>query len=215
MSVAPPETGDSVMLELLEAVCGALLRREDELNALDREIGDGDHGSNMARAARGLRELRAGLAGKTPGTALAQAGNAIVMSSGGASGPLYGSLLMMMGRALPDDPALPDIARAFRAGVDEVARRGRSAEGDKTMLDVLVPAARALSENVGDGAPAALAAMLRAALGGLADQRSLRAARGRAAYVGERSIGHDDPGAASSAMCISVIADIVLQEQSS
>jgi dihydroxyacetone kinase-like protein len=188
---------------LIDALAPLLLAAEAEFNALDRAIGDGDHGSNMARAARSLIEQRDALAAMTPGEALVAGGRAIVMSVGGASGPLYGTLLMEMGKALPGDPTPAAWADAFAAGVAGAARRGRSEEGDKTMLDVLIPAARALSGG------ASLAGMRAAAERGFAAQRGLQARRGRAAYVGERSIGADDPGAASAMRCLSAIMDFI------
>jgi dihydroxyacetone kinase-like protein len=185
---------------LIDVIAPLLLDAEADFNALDRAIGDGDHGSNLARAARSLIEQRDALAAMAPGEALIAGGRAIVMSVGGASGPLYGTLLMEMGKALPADPSPAAWAEAFTAGVAGAARRGRSEQGDKTMLDVLLPASRALPEG-------GLAAMRAAAEQGFAAQRSLQARRGRAAYVGERSIGADDPGAASSMRCLSAIVD--------
>lgn len=185
---------------LIDGLAALLLASEAEFNALDRAIGDGDHGSNLARAARGLIEQRDALAAMAPAEALIVGGRAIVMSVGGASGPLYGTLLMEMGKALPADPTPAAWADAFAAGVAGAARRGRSEEGDKTMLDVLLPASRALPEG-------GLAAMRAAAEQGFAAQRGLQARRGRAAYVGERSIGADDPGAASAMRCLAAIAD--------
>jgi dihydroxyacetone kinase-like protein len=204
--------GDSLALDLLDALCGALLASEDALNALDRAIGDGDHGGNLARAARSLMILRSELIALSLNEAIIRAGRAVVMSVGGASGPLCGTLLMEMGKALPRDPALPDFAAAVSAGVDGVARRGRSQEGDKTMLDVLAPASRALAEHASAKAGAAVSAMRDAAAQGLEASRLLRAKRGRAAYVGDRSIGHDDPGAHSALICIRVVADFILEK---
>lgn len=184
-----------------------LIAAEADLNALDRAIGDGDHGHNLSRAARSLQETAPELAEMPLGEMLARAGKAIVMSVGGASGPLYGTLLLEMGKALPQEPDGPDWAVAFSAGVAGVARRGRSAEGDKTMLDVLAPAARALEAHASEPMPVVLEAMRVAAQEGFAAQRGLRAQRGRAAYVGERSVGHDDPGAFSSLLCLSTLAE--------
>ena len=194
---------------LLDTLCPMLIEAEAEFNALDRVIGDGDHGSNLARAARNLADLRDELVALAPGEARARAGRATVMSVGGASGPLYGTLLMEMGKSLPDSPRLADWAPAFVGGVEAVARRGRSQEGDKTLLDVLAPAARAFEENIVAGPNEALAAMRDGACEGFAGQRGLRARRGRAAYVGDRSVGQDDPGAASALRCLSVIADVL------
>jgi dihydroxyacetone kinase-like protein len=195
--------------DLIDVLARLLLASEADFNALDRAIGDGDHGSNLARAARGLIEQRDALAAMPPADALVAAGRAIVMSVGGASGPLYGTLLMEMGKALPADPTGAHWAAAFSAGVAGVARRGRSDEGDKTMLDVLAPAAEVFGQFAKADLPLALEAMRTAAEEGFAAQRGLRASRGRAAYVGERSIGADDPGAASALRCLSATVDFL------
>jgi len=206
--------GNSTISAALNAVCKALIASEADLNALDRAIGDGDHGHNLSRAARSLLDMGEELSALPPGEMLARAGKSIVMSAGGASGPLYGTMLLEMGKALPAEPAATDWAAAFTAGVAGVARRGRSAEGDKTMLDVLAPVARSLEQNASVPAGTALAAMRVAAEEGLAAQRALRAQRGRAAYVGERSVGQDDPGAASSLLCISTVAQCLTEYSS-
>lgn len=207
-----PMHNDRWLAAVLEAVCPSLITAEAEFNALDRAIGDGDHGSNIARAARNLADLRDELVTLAPSEALIRSGRAIMMSVGGASGPLYGTLLMETGKALPENPTPADWAAALSAGVEGTARRGRSQEGDKTMLDVLAPAARAFSANVPQGPLQALAAMLDGAREGFAGQRGLRARRGRAAYVGDRSIGQDDPGAASALHCLSLVAAVLQGE---
>ncbi|MEI9851336.1 MAG: dihydroxyacetone kinase subunit DhaL [Sphingomonas sp.] len=185
----------AAMAACIDAVCADLLAAEAELSALDRAIGDGDHGSNVARAARALLDNMDALAAMPVGGALERAGTIVVMSVGGASGPLYGSLLMAMGKAWREPRDIATIAGAFAEGVVAVERRGRSTRGEKTMLDVLVPAAEAL----GGGGPAA---MLAAADAGVEATRPLRATKGRAAFVGERSIGHVDPGAASARIAL-------------
>ncbi len=206
-------TDANAILDLMDVICSVLLSAEEELNALDRAIGDGDHGSNLARASRGLSQLRPELVALPLGEAVTRAGRTVVMSVGGASGPLYGTLLMEMGKALPEQPALSDWAVAFTAGVIGVAKRGRSAEGEKTMLDVLMPAAKALDEKAANARPAeAVKSMVEAAAGGFDASRSLRAKRGRAAYVGERAVGHDDPGARSALLCISTIAKFISEK---
>ena len=196
---------------ILDRVCAMLLAEEARFNALDRAIGDGDHGHNLSRAARGLAEIRDEIARMPIDEMMMQAGKCVVMSVGGASGPLYGTLLLEIGKTLPLLPERADWAEAFTAGVAAVGRRGRSAEGDKTMLDVLSPAAAAFEQDQGDLA-SAISAMVEAAKTGLEKARPLRAARGRAAFVGERSEGHDDPGAVSSLMCITTVAE-ALQER--
>jgi len=208
MTVGAAEAGIVGALDLL---CERLVLAEADLNALDRAIGDGDHGGNMARAARSLQAMRGELDGLPAGEVLRRIGKAIVMSAGGASGPLYGTLLLEMGKSLPAEPTPSDWAAAFMAGVAGAGRRGRSAEGEKTMLDVLAPAARALEARSADDGAGAIRAMRDAARAGFDAQRPLRATKGRAAYVGERSIGQDDPGAASSLLAIVALAEAYLE----
>ena len=193
----------AVALRCMRAVCAAMIEHEAELSGLDRAIGDGDHGSNVARAARALLDQADELACLPVGQGIERAGYTIVMTVGGASGPLYGSLLMAMGKVWPEPAALPGIAAAFAEGVAAVAKRGRSAAGEKTMLDVLLPASRALQES---DARTALTTMVDAADAGLEATRPLVASKGRAAFVGERSVGHLDPGAASARLALHAVA---------
>ena len=149
------------------------------------------------------------------GQALQKAGMALVMKIGGASGPLYGSLLMSMGKAAAEAPADPQgLAVMLAEGVDAVKRRGKADAGEKTMLDVLVPALGALRAGAADGLSAdELIARVRAAADeGLARTRDMKATKGRASYLGERSIGHIDPGARSSALLIAAVCGVLAEE---
>jgi dihydroxyacetone kinase-like protein len=140
---------------------------------------------------------------------------ALVMKVGGASGPLYGSLLMAMGRAAGEVPADPgDVAAIWAEGIEAVKRRGKSDVGEKTMLDVLVPALAALRSAAADRLPPAqiLDRVRSAAEEGLAATRAMQATKGRASYLGERSIGHLDPGAQSSALLIGAVCDVLERE---
>lgn len=202
-----PRSTESLAIAVSTAVCERVLASEARFNALDRAIGDGDHGHNLSRAAMRLNQIREELAALDLPEFMKRAGKEIVMSVGGASGPLYGTLLLEIGATLPRRPAGHDWAQAFAAGVDALGRRGRAREGDKTMLDVLVPVARALSNNAKADNATMLAAMREAAEAGFDASRPLKARRGRAAFVGERSIGADDPGAASALLCISTIVE--------
>ena len=146
------------------------------------------------------------------GEMLKGAGTHLVMTIGGASGPLYGSLLLAMGKAAADPPAdIAGIARIFAEGVEAVRKRGKSDAGEKTMLEVLLPVSRRLSA----AAPAESAADLAAALCAIADQglestRPMRATKGRASFLGERSIGHLDPGARSSQLLLHAVCDVLV-----
>ncbi len=199
--------------DCLQAVCESLQANEAELSALDRAIGDGDHGANLGRAARALLEARAELAAMPLSQALERAGMLVVTSVGGASGPLYGSMLMALGRSWPERPTPVAIASALEQAVQAVCKRGRSTMGEKTMLDVLMPAAQAFRESAGTKAlDDAMQSMLGAADAGFAATRPLRATKGRAAYVGERAIGHYDPGAASARLCLHAVAGVLTRK---
>ena len=193
--------------ELLGEVAAAVRANADELTELDRAIGDGDHGINLRRGFDAVAELGPELDAMPAGQALQKAGMTLVMKVGGASGPLYGSLLMEIGKALPETPDPPDIAGALRAGVDAVRRRGRSEAGDKTMLDVLVPVSETLHEGAAQSLalPRLLDDVAAAAERGLEATRALVARRGRASFLGERSAGHLDPGARSSQLIVEAV----------
>ncbi len=194
---------------LLDAAVAAIRADAGRLTALDQAIGDGDHGVNMRRGFDAIAAARAELVALPLGEALQKAGMALVMKVGGASGPLYGSLLMAMGKAEPQE-----IEAMLRAGVEAVKRRGKADVGQKTMLDVLVPALRALEQASADGlVPAKLLVQVRAAAdAALAATGPMQATAGRASYLGARSIGHLDPGAASSALLIGAACDVLAGE---
>lgn len=182
----------------------------DELTALDARIGDGDHGINLARG-MGLVLLVLDAAGPAAEAdeLLRRAGRQLISSVGGASGPLYGTLLLETAEGLGHGSgAGASLGEALRRGVDGVARRGRSTVGQKTMLDTLVPAAEALARALEEGSTLADAAARasRAASAGCESTRPLVAQRGRASYLGERAIGHLDPGAVSSRIVIEALA---------
>jgi dihydroxyacetone kinase-like protein len=172
----------------------------DELTELDQAIGDGDHGVNMKRGFEAVLADLGGFAAKPLPEALKAIGLALVMKVGGASGPLYGTLFMTLGKELPPEPVVADLVRAFDAAIAAVKARGKSEVGQKTMLDVLAPAREALA--AGKDPRAAADAAAEATI-------PMKAIRGRASFLGERSIGHMDPGARSSALIIAAIAEVV------
>jgi phosphoenolpyruvate---glycerone phosphotransferase subunit DhaL len=186
---------------LIEAMAETLIGHAVELTDLDRAIGDGDHGLNMKRGFEAVLADRDNLAAKPLPDMLKALGTHLVMTIGGASGPLYGTLFMALGKEIPAEPSLPDAARAFGAAVAAVKSRGKSNVGEKTMLDVLQPVADALQTAGGD-----LPARLKAAADlGLEATRPIKATKGRASFLGERSIGHLDPGARSSQLLVHAI----------
>ncbi|GHB39695.1 dihydroxyacetone kinase subunit L [Streptomyces viridiviolaceus] len=180
----------------------ALVDREAErLTALDSPIGDADHGTNLQR---GFTAVTAALEEEkpdTPGAVLTLAGRRLISTVGGASGPLYGTLLRRTGKALGDaaEVSAEQLAEALRTGVDAVRTLGGAAPGDKTMIDALVPAVDALGDS--------FAAARDAADEGARATTPLQARKGRASYLGERSIGHQDPGATSSALVMAALAE--------
>ncbi|MGW4824351.1 dihydroxyacetone kinase subunit DhaL [Streptomyces sp. NPDC004227] len=190
----------------MTATAASVAREAEWLTALDSPIGDADHGSNLQRGFTAVRAALEKEAPQTPGAILVLAGRQLISTVGGASGPLYGTLLRRTGKALGDAAEVSEkqLAEALRAGVDGVMTLGGAAPGDKTMIDALVPAVDAL----GDGFAAARAA----AEAGAEATTPLLARKGRASYLGERSIGHQDPGATSSALLIAALADAAAAE---
>ncbi|WP_329549350.1 dihydroxyacetone kinase subunit DhaL [Streptomyces sp. NBC_01356] len=176
-------------------------REAERLTDLDSPIGDADHGSNLKRGFTAVVATLEKEAPDTPGAVLMLAGRQLISTVGGASGPLYGTLLRRTGKALGDAAEVTEeqFADALRAGVDAVMSLGGAAPGDKTMIDALVPAVDALSGS--------FAAARAAAEEGAAATIPLQARKGRASYLGERSIGHQDPGATSSALLIAALEE--------
>jgi dihydroxyacetone kinase-like protein len=187
---------------LIETVAGRIVAAADELTALDQAIGDGDHGINMKRGMEAVLADAAKLAAQPPGEALKAAGMQLVMKVGGASGPLYGTLFMTLGKELGPTPDRAGFARAFAAAIEAVKARGKSDRGQKTMLDVLMPVADALSAGASDDE------IRRTAGDAAAATVPMRAVRGRASFLGDRSIGHMDPGARSSLIMIEAVLDV-------
>ena len=180
------------------------------LTDLDAAIGDADHGINMAR---GMTAVIAALDESEASDMAAlckQVGMTLVKSVGGASGPLYGTFFLRMASAIgsADSVEAADFAKALRAGVEGVVQRGRAEAGDKTMFDALAPALDALDAGLASGAglAAALADATVAAEKGRDATESMVARKGRASYLGQRSVGHQDPGATSAAMLIAAAA---------
>ncbi|MFJ6654027.1 dihydroxyacetone kinase subunit DhaL [Microbacterium sp. NPDC091313] len=184
-----------------------------ELTELDSEIGDADHGSNMAR---GMKAVVAGLEADPPATGAdlgRGVGMTLVSTVGGASGPLYGTFFLRMGAAAgaAEEWDAAALGAALRAGVEGIVARGHAELGDKTMIDALTPAMDAWDAAVAEGADAAAAASaaVAAAEQGRDATIPLVARKGRASYLGERSAGHLDPGAASATLLLSALRDVL------
>ncbi|GAA2568509.1 dihydroxyacetone kinase subunit DhaL [Streptomyces violaceus] len=185
----------------MTATAASVDREAERLTALDSPIGDADHGSNLQRGFKAVAAALEKEAPGTPGGVLTLAGRQLISTVGGASGPLYGTLLRRTGKALGDaaEVSAEQLAEALRTGVDAVMTLGGAAPGDKTMIDALVPAVDALGDS--------FAAARAAADEGAVATTPLQARKGRASYLGERSIGHQDPGATSSALLVAALAE--------
>jgi dihydroxyacetone kinase-like protein len=196
---------EALKKKLIEAMAGTVVAHADELTALDQAIGDGDHGLNMKRGFEAVLAETDTIIAKPLPDALKAIGTTLVMKVGGASGPLYGTLFMALGKELPPEPTIADVAHALAAAIEAVKARGKSDLGQKTMLDVLAPLQAALAAGGAD---------LAARLPAVADEAAaatvpLKAIRGRASFLGERSIGHMDPGARSSALLATAICNAI------
>jgi phosphoenolpyruvate---glycerone phosphotransferase subunit DhaL len=204
-----------MIVRWLRLLGGTLAENRDVLTDLDAAIGDADHGVNMDRGFTAvLRELdheASGPSSATIAATLQRTGMALVKSVGGASGPLYGTLFLRAAAAAGTKEALdgPALSAMFRAGLDGVLQRGKAQAGDKTMVDALLPAVEAMERACTAGWP--LEAMMkeasRAAEEGMKSTTPLRARKGRASYLGERSIGHQDPGATSAWLLVRTAAE--------
>ena len=173
---------------LVKAAAEEVIASAPELTALDQAIGDGDHGANMKR---GFEAVLSKL-------------DTLVMTVGGASGPLYGSFFLAAGEALSHDKSLPEnLADVFGSGVDAVSARGRSHAGEKTMLDVLVPVLETLKTEA--GRPDLLQRIRATARESMERTAPMQATKGRASFLGARSIGHIDPGAKSSCVMLHAV----------
>jgi dihydroxyacetone kinase-like protein len=201
----------------LREAASAVHEHRDYLTQLDAAIGDADHGANMDRGfAAVLAKLNGAAESLPPGKVLVTAGSTLVSTVGGASGPLWGTALRRAGRSLGDAAEFDGggLADALDAALEGVVELGAAREGDKTMVDALAPAVRALRERLAQGAsvPDALSAARAASEEGMRATVPLQAAKGRASYLGERSIGHQDPGATSTALILAALERSVAAE---
>jgi phosphoenolpyruvate---glycerone phosphotransferase subunit DhaL len=208
---------DTIISWLNEAEA-EIAAQSDYLTQLDAAIGDGDHGTNMNRGFKAVGQM---LAEQTepapPGRLLILAGKTLISKVGGASGPLWGTALRRAGRALGDAETFdaPELAAALDAAIEGVVELGAATPGDKTMIDALTPASAALhgALEAGESLEQALAATVSAAQEGAESTVALQARKGRASYLGERSIGHLDPGAASSVIILTALQRVVDRQQ--
>lgn len=190
-----------------------IISHESELESLDREIGDGDHYINMKRGAGTIVEMQAELSTLTPDTALQKIGMKLLSTIGGASGPLLASFFMGMAKVLKEkgNDSIATYAEAFAAGVDTIRQRGKADLGEKTMLDVLIPVANQFTALAAQGASSKQISdtLKQAAEQGMLSTKDLIATKGRAAGLGERAIGHIDPGAKSCQLMIDAVCNLI------
>ena len=197
----------------LESTAAVLAENKGYLTDLDSAIGDADHGTNMDRGFTKVMEKLPTVADMDIGNILKTVGMTLISSVGGASGPLYGTFYMRGGMAADAKEELDgdDLVNVLQGAVDGIIQRGRAQPGDKTMVDALLPALAALKQAVADGQDvrAAVAAAVAAAEQGMKDTIPLQARKGRASYLGERSIGHQDPGATSSHLILNALLGVL------
>jgi phosphoenolpyruvate---glycerone phosphotransferase subunit DhaL len=201
MSIQPEK-----LRALVKAAAEQLIASAPELTTLDQAIGDGDHGTNMKRGFNAVLGKLDTIAAQPLNEALRTIGMTLVMTVGGASGPLYGSFFIAAGDALSRDKSLPeDLAEVFGSGVDAVSARGRSQPGEKTMLDVLVPVLQTIQTDAGQ--PDLIEKIRTTAAEATARTAPMQAKKGRASFLGARSVGHVDPGARSSCVLLQAVCN--------
>jgi phosphoenolpyruvate---glycerone phosphotransferase subunit DhaL len=199
----------------LERLAGLLEENREYLTRLDSAIGDADHGTNMDRGFKKVLAQLPSVADKDIGAILKTTGMALISSVGGAAGPLYGSFFMRASMALANKQELDsqDVGLLLQSGMEGILQRGRAERGDKTMIDALGPAVEAYQQAVAEGAATATALRraAEAAEEGTKATVPMLARKGRASYLGQRSVGHQDPGATSTHLMIRTLADVVAE----
>ncbi|WP_280153916.1 dihydroxyacetone kinase subunit DhaL [Piscinibacter sp. XHJ-5] len=207
----------AMIIDALAAVQGAILANESQIESLDRAIGDGDHFVNVKRGCDVLAKLTPELKDMPPGPALHKIGMKLLGTIGGASGPLISSFFMAMGQTLQgvDEPDRRQFAAAFASGVEAIKQRGKADVGEKTMLDVLIPVSRMLIRLADADTPLGpLCTQLKdEARRNMLATKDMIASKGRAYFLGERALGHIDPGCKSCEVAIAAVCDAVLQQK--
>ena len=198
--------------ECISRIAERIIDNKEYLTELDREIGDADHGVNMARGFQAVLE-------KVPqdsddvGAVLKKTGMTLLSTVGGASGPLYGTAFMEAGKAVAGKEHLEaaDVPAILDAAIAGIQKRGKAAQGEKTMLDALIPALETYREKLESGSDLseAMDAACAAARDGVEFTKTIRATKGRASYLGDRSIGHQDPGATSATLIMEAVRDFL------
>jgi dihydroxyacetone kinase-like protein len=192
---------------LIQNATQTLVDHLDELTALDQAIGDGDHGLNMKRGAQAIQAKLPELSAMPLNDALKAMGKTCVAMIGGSSGPVFGTLLLTLGKELPPQASAADMALALRAGIEALTRLGKAEVGQKTLLDVLDPVQKVLAQ----GGPDLLARVRQCGFDSALATADMDATRGRSSFLGERAKGHVDPGSRSMALIIGSVCDSLAQ----
>ncbi|MCR5176429.1 MAG: dihydroxyacetone kinase subunit L [Anaerovibrio sp.] len=199
------------MIDILKATAAKIDEEKDYLTELDNEIADGDHGVNMAKGFNAVVAKLDAMSGKDIGSLLKTTGMTLVSTVGGSAGPLYGTAYMKAGSVLSGKNEMDekDLVAAMEAAIGGIQMRGKATTGEKTMLDSLCPAYDALKSGVeaGEDMKTALTKAVEAAETGVEYTKTIKATKGRASYIGDRSIGHQDPGATSALYILQVLLD--------
>jgi phosphoenolpyruvate---glycerone phosphotransferase subunit DhaL len=201
------------VMNYIDAAYNTITQHRDEIAQLDQAIGDGDHVFNLIRGLEALREMRQQIETEAFQKALHLSANKLLSTIGGSSGPLLASLLMGMAKTPAETIDSQSIAEMFKAGVASMSARGKAGKGEKTMLDVLIPVSETLSQLTAENASSTnvLEAITTQAEHGMLATRDMIATKGRASFLGERALGHIDPGARSSQLIITAICDLARQ----
>lgn len=196
------------LIAVMHRIAEKIESEKDFLTELDNVIGDGDHGINLARGFGEVEKKLDALAEKEPAEVFKSVGMTLVSTVGGASGPLYGTGFMKLGMLLKGKPeiGMADFLEAFQAAIEGIQARGKSVKGEKTMLDAMIPAKEAMERvwSETQDASKAFESGIKAAWEGVEYTKTIAATKGRASYLGERSIGHQDPGATSFTMMLEI-----------
>jgi phosphoenolpyruvate---glycerone phosphotransferase subunit DhaL len=189
--------------KIIEAATTTLVDHVEELTALDAAIGDGDHGLNMKRGAQAIQAKLGELQGMSLNEALKTMGMTCMSTVGGSSGPVFGTLMVTLGKELPPQPQAADVARALAAGIAALSRLGKVEVGQKTLLDVLDPVQKVLASGGDD----IVSRVRRCAHDSAAATAQMDAIKGRASFLGDRALGHVDPGSRSMALIIDAVCN--------
>ena len=203
------------IVSAVEAVKAAILANEEHIESLDRAIGDGDHFINVRRGSEAIVAMKSELLQHPPAEAFKRIGMKLLSTIGGASGPLIGSFFISMGRELEGyaEPDARQFAAALAAGVDAIKSRGKADVGEKTMLDVLIPTSRLLVRLTGEGSDreTLCTKLKQEAEFNMLATRDMIATKGRAHFLGERALGHIDPGAKTSQVAVFAVCDMLTE----